>query len=80
VIPGHGPPLSAGDALSIAREDLRYLDDIARCAESNDAVAALRIALPRAEDVVGMREHHRENCRKAGIMITGKSAQSQVPP
>jgi len=80
VIPGHGPSLSAGDALSIAREDLRYLDDIARCTESNDAVAALRIALPRAEDVVGMREHHRENCRKAGIMITGKSAQSQVPP
>ena len=69
VIPGHGPPLSAGDALSIAREDLRYLNDIARCAESNDAVAALRIALPRAENVVGMREHHEENCRKTGIAV-----------
>jgi hypothetical protein len=74
VIPGHGPPLSAEDACRIAREDLRYLDSITHCAERNDAVAALRIALPRAEDVVGMREHHRENCRKASIMITEKSA------
>ena len=55
---------------AIAREDLRYLEDITRCAERNDAVAALRIALPRAEDVVGMREHHAENCRKAGIAVT----------
>ena len=69
VIPGHGPRLSAEDACRIAREDLRYLDNITRCAECNDAVAALRIALPRAQDVVGMREHHAENCRKAGIAI-----------
>jgi len=80
VIPGHGPRLSAEDARRVAREDLLYLDSITRCAEGDDAVAALRIALPRAEDVVGMREHHEENCRKAGIMITGKSAQSQVSP
>ena len=69
VVPGHGPLLSAEDARGIAREDLRYLDSITHCAERNDAVAALRIALPRAEDVVGMREHHAENCRKAGISI-----------
>jgi glyoxylase-like metal-dependent hydrolase (beta-lactamase superfamily II) len=69
VIPGHGPPLSREDALRIAREDLSYLNDITRCAERNDGIAALRIALPRAEDVIGMREHHEENCRKAGISI-----------
>jgi len=80
VIPGHGPRLSAEDARRIAREDLRYLDEITRCAEHNDAVTALRIALPRAEDVVGMRDHHRENCGKAGIIVTGKSAGSQVLP
>ena len=70
VIPGHGPRLSAEDACRIAREDLRYLENITCCAERNDAIAALHIALPRAEDVVGMREHHAENCRKAGIAIT----------
>jgi len=41
VIPGHGPRLFAEDARRIAREDLRYLDSITRCAEHNDAVAAL---------------------------------------
>jgi glyoxylase-like metal-dependent hydrolase (beta-lactamase superfamily II) len=69
VIPGHGPPLSREDALRIAREDFRYLESIARCAGRNDAIAALNIVLPRAEDVVGMQEHHRENCRKAGIAV-----------
>jgi hydroxyacylglutathione hydrolase len=70
VIPGHGRRLLAEDACRIAREDLRYLENITRCAERNDAIAALHIALPRAGDVFGMREHHRENCRKAGIAIT----------
>ncbi len=70
VIPGHGPLLSTEKARRIAQEDLRYLGDIARCAERDDAAAALHVTLPRAEDVVGMREHHIENCRKAGLAIT----------
>jgi hydroxyacylglutathione hydrolase len=68
VIPGHGPTLSASDARRIAREDLGYLDGIARCAERNDTAAALNLFLPRAADVAGMRDHHTENCRKAGIV------------
>jgi len=67
VIPGHGPALSATDARRIAREDLRYLDGIARCAERNDTAAALKLSLPRAADVAGMRDHHAENCRNAGL-------------
>ena len=69
VIPGHGPVLSAEDARRIGREDLRYLDAIARCAERNDPSAAEAITLPRAENVVGMRGHHLDNCRKAGLVI-----------
>jgi glyoxylase-like metal-dependent hydrolase (beta-lactamase superfamily II) len=68
VIPGHGPLLSAAEARRIAREDLRYLDGIARCAERNDTAAALHLSLPRAADVAGMRDHHAENCRKAGLV------------
>jgi len=71
VIPGHGPQLSAGHAGRIAREDLRYLDHIARCAERNDPAAAAAIPLPRAGSVFGMPEHHRENCRKAGLAVKG---------
>ena len=73
VIPGHGPKLSAADARRIVREDLGYLDGIARCAERNDTAAALNLSLPRAADVAGMRDHHAENCRKAGIARTGAS-------
>jgi hydroxyacylglutathione hydrolase len=69
VIPGHGPVLFAAEARRIGREDLRYLDAIARCAESNDPSAADAIALPRAANVVGMRGHHLDNCRKAGLVI-----------
>jgi glyoxylase-like metal-dependent hydrolase (beta-lactamase superfamily II) len=66
VIPGHGPQLSADEARRIGREDLRYLDALARCAEAKDTAAANAIPLPRAAGVVGMRSHHIENCRKAG--------------
>jgi hydroxyacylglutathione hydrolase len=66
VIPGHGPALSAADACRIAREDLGYLDRIARLAERGDT-AALNVSLPRAADVAGMRDHHAENCLKAGL-------------
>ena len=70
VIPGHGPQLSVEDARRIAREDLCYLDRIARCSERNDLTAALNLSLPRAGKVVGMREHHAENCAKAGLPVT----------
>jgi glyoxylase-like metal-dependent hydrolase (beta-lactamase superfamily II) len=70
VIPGHGPQLSVEEARRIAREDLCYLDSIARCAESIDSAAAFHLPLPRAENVVGMHEHHAENCRKAGLSVT----------
>lgn len=69
VIPGHGPQLSAEDARRIACADLRYLEGIALCAERNDSSGALNLPLPRAEIVVGMREHHTENCRKAGLAV-----------
>jgi glyoxylase-like metal-dependent hydrolase (beta-lactamase superfamily II) len=67
VIPGHGPPLSAAEARRIVREDLRYLNAIDRCAENGDADAAARIDLPRAGEVPGMGDHHRDNCMKAGL-------------
>jgi hydroxyacylglutathione hydrolase len=69
VIPGHGPQLSAAEARSIARDDLRYLDAIARCAERKDAAAAKQILLPRAVGVYGMANHHFDNCGKAGLVI-----------
>ena len=69
VIPGHGPMLSADEARRIGREDLRYLNEIARCAEANDAAAAKTISLPRAAGVYGMANHHLENCRKAGLAV-----------
>jgi glyoxylase-like metal-dependent hydrolase (beta-lactamase superfamily II) len=69
VIPGHGPVLSVEEARRIGREDLRYLDAIARCAEREDAVAAKTISLPRAAGVFGMADHHLDNCRKAGHAI-----------
>jgi hydroxyacylglutathione hydrolase len=73
VVPGHGPQLSAHDAGRIAREDLRYLDHIARCAGRNDLAAVAAIHLPRAGGVFGMRDHHLENCRKAGLAIASSS-------
>ncbi len=59
VIPGHGPRLAAADARTIAVADLAYLDQLLAGAPS--------IRLPRAADVVGMLDHHRDNCAKAGI-------------
>ena len=67
VIPGHGPRLTAGEALAIARADLVYLDRLAEAADRRDVARALAIELPRAADVVGMREHHRENCVAVGL-------------
>lgn len=69
VIPGHGPELSSAAARRIAQEDLAYLDRLARCRAEGDAAAALRIPLPRAAGIPGMAGHHRENCRRAGLLI-----------
>jgi glyoxylase-like metal-dependent hydrolase (beta-lactamase superfamily II) len=55
VIPGHGPPMSAAEAATIARADLAYLE---RLVAAPDPMA---VPLPRAADVVGMLDHHREN-------------------
>jgi hydroxyacylglutathione hydrolase len=62
VIPGHGPRLSAAEAAAIARADLDYLD---RLLAAPDLAAALAVALPRAHDVPGMTDHHRDNCGAA---------------
>jgi len=58
VVPGHGPELTAADALAIAEADLSYLwelrDAVARSASLKDARAAgLAVELPRpaAEDL-----------------------------
>lgn len=61
VIPGHGPRLTAGEAIAIASADLTYVD---RLIAAPDPAAALAVPLPRAADVVGMADHHRENCAK----------------
>lgn len=55
VIPGHGPRLTAHEALAIARADLDYLE---RLAEATDAA---QVAMPRAADVPDMAEHHASN-------------------
>jgi glyoxylase-like metal-dependent hydrolase (beta-lactamase superfamily II) len=62
VIPGHGPRLTARDAAAIARADLEYLD---RLLAARDLATALAIPLPRASDVEGMHDHHRDNCSAA---------------
>jgi glyoxylase-like metal-dependent hydrolase (beta-lactamase superfamily II) len=61
VIPGHGRRLTATEATAIARGDADYLD---RLLAARDLAAALAIALPRAADVPGMADHHRDNCTK----------------
>jgi hydroxyacylglutathione hydrolase len=61
VIPGHGPRLTAGEAQAIARADLDYVD---RLLAAPDLAAALAVPLPRAAEVDGMADHHRDNCAK----------------
>jgi glyoxylase-like metal-dependent hydrolase (beta-lactamase superfamily II) len=67
VIPGHGPRMRASDALNIARQDLEYIDRLLDIASRRDFAAAAAIPLPRAADVVGMRDHHRDNCKKLRV-------------
>ncbi len=69
VIPGHGHRLPAAAAAAIARADLDYLDRMVDIAARRDFTAAANLPLPRAGDVVGMRDHHRDNFRKLGVAI-----------
>lgn len=69
VLPGHGRLLSPDEARAIAEADSAYLDALARCQDANDAGAALSLTLPRAADVKEMQEHHRDNCRAAGLAV-----------
>ena len=69
VIPGHGPRMPAADALAIARADLEYIDRLIDVGVRRDFMAAAVIPLPRAQGVVGMRDHHRDNLRKLGIAV-----------
>lgn len=62
VIPGHGPRLTAKEAIAIARADLDYLEKLLA---TRDLAAALAVPLPRAADVPGMDGHHRDNCAAA---------------
>jgi glyoxylase-like metal-dependent hydrolase (beta-lactamase superfamily II) len=62
VIPGHGPELTAAEAIAIATADLVYLDSLLG---ARDAISALAVPLPRAADVPGMLDHHRDNCAVA---------------
>lgn len=55
VIPGHGPRLTRDEAAAIARADLAYIDQL---------IAGDDAPLPRAAEVVGMIDHHRENLKK----------------
>ena len=68
VIPGHGPRATAVDSLAIARADLDYIDRLLDIAARRDVAAAANMPLPRAADVVGMCDHHRDNCRKLGLV------------
>jgi hydroxyacylglutathione hydrolase len=69
VIPGHGCRLSAAEALAIAEADLEYLDRLARAGARGDVEEARAIVLPRAAEVPGMRDHHRDNCASVGLRI-----------
>jgi glyoxylase-like metal-dependent hydrolase (beta-lactamase superfamily II) len=62
VVPGHGPELTAADALAIAEADLAYLwelhDAVARAATREEARAAgmsVQIPRPAADDLAGAR-------------------------
>ena len=68
VIPGHGPRLDRAAALAIARADLEYLDRLAEAASTGDRARVLAVPLPRAADVPGMLDHHRENAAKIHLM------------
>jgi len=61
--------MPAADALAIARADLAYVEQLLDIGARRDFMGAATMRLPRAGDVVGMRDHHRENLRKLGIAV-----------
>ena len=67
VVPGHGRRLTAAEARAIAIADRDYLDRLLAAAAAGDRAAAAAIPLPRAADVVGMADHHRDNCARVGL-------------
>lgn len=67
VVPGHGRRLTAAEARAIAIADLDYLDRLLAAGAAGDRAAAAAIPLPRAGDVVGMADHHRDNCARVGL-------------
>ena len=69
VIPGHGPRLTATEAVAIARADLAYVERLLAAGAAGDVDGARAIELPRAREVVGMRDHHRDNCAKVGLSL-----------
>ena len=69
VVPGHGHRMSAHEAATIARADLAYIDGLLEAGARGDAEAARALPLPRAAEVVGMRDHHRDNCATVGLTI-----------
>jgi glyoxylase-like metal-dependent hydrolase (beta-lactamase superfamily II) len=69
VIPGHGARMPAAAALALARADLAYIERLLEVGQRRDLEGARTIALPRAADVVGMWEHHCDNCAKVGIAM-----------
>lgn len=71
VIPGHGARLTAREAQTIAHADLAYVDRLLELGAAGDAAAARAMAWPRAADVVGMGDHHRDNCAKLGLVVDG---------
>jgi len=73
VLPGHGPRLTAEEARAIARADLAYLERLIEAGDRGDEAAALAIELPRAAEVVGMRDAHRGNCAKVGLALSPPS-------
>jgi glyoxylase-like metal-dependent hydrolase (beta-lactamase superfamily II) len=67
VIPGHGARLTRAEASAIARADVDYVERLLDAKHRGSAAAARAIRFPRAADVVGMRDHHEDNCAKLGL-------------
>ena len=59
--------MTAADARTIAQTDLVDVERLLEVAARRDIQGAETMTLPRAADVVGMGDHHRENCRKLGL-------------
>lgn len=80
VFPGHGPRLTREEARRIAEEDLRYVEALRDFAARGEVSGALALRLPRAREVVGMREHHLENCAKAGLALPKSADRCRESP